>query len=143
MSREVANCAVWAERIGRVDARLLAPARELADLLGSRAATLPVVVDSLIHKDLHLGHVIVGDGGLATVIDLDEARMGDPALDVAHLCAYAEEAEVRVGRAGRVGPSGPSSTRTATCRDPKPGAASPSSGPTPSSRSPGRSWPGT
>lgn len=92
VSREVANCAVWAERIGRVDARLLAPARELADLLGSRAATLPVVVDSLIHKDLHLGHVIVGDGGLATVIDLDEARMGDPALDVAHLCAYAEEA---------------------------------------------------
>ena len=91
LGHEVANAAVWAERIGRADAELLAPARELAHLLASRAATLPVVRESLIHKDLHLAHVLVDDAGLATVIDLDEARMGDPAFDVAHLCAYAED----------------------------------------------------
>ncbi|MGO4596114.1 phosphotransferase [Terrabacter sp. 2RAF25] len=91
VGHEVANCGLWAERIGRVDARLLAPARELVDLLDTRAATLPDVGDALIHKDLHLGHVLVGDRGQVTVIDLDEARMGDPAFDVAHLCAYAEE----------------------------------------------------
>ncbi|MHA3834780.1 phosphotransferase [Terrabacter sp. AAH1] len=99
---EVANCSLWAERVGRVDARLLAPARELADLLEAHAERLPTVGDSLIHKDLHLGHVLVGEGGRVTVIDLDEARMGDPALDVAHLCAYAAEARsASVDRAAR------------------------------------------
>ena len=91
VGHEAANATLWAERIGWADARLLAPARELAVLLTSRVETLPVVPESLIHKDLHLGHVLVDDDGLATVIDLDEARMGDPAFDVAHLCAYAEE----------------------------------------------------
>ncbi|WP_374970470.1 phosphotransferase [Terrabacter sp. BE26] len=92
LGHEAANCAVWAERVGSADATLLAPARELAVLLQARATTLPVVLDALIHKDLHLAHVIVDEGGGATVIDLDEARMGDPAFDVAHLCTYAEEA---------------------------------------------------
>jgi aminoglycoside phosphotransferase (APT) family kinase protein len=102
VGHEIANCALWAERIGRADARLLAPARELVDLLESHAGRLPAVLDRLIHKDLHLGHVLVDDGGLTTVIDLDEARMGDPAFDVAHLCAYAEETgSVTVERALR------------------------------------------
>ena len=35
-----------------------------------------------IHKDLHPGHVLVGDD--VYVIDLDEARNGDPTFDVAH-----------------------------------------------------------
>ncbi|GAA2031923.1 hypothetical protein GCM10009740_22380 [Terrabacter terrae] len=91
LGHEADNCAVWAERVGSADATLLAPARELAALLQARATTLPVVLDALIHKDLHLAHVIVDEGGAATVIDLDEARMGDPAFDVAHLCTYAEE----------------------------------------------------
>ena len=92
LEHEAGTCAVWAERVGSADATLLAPARELAALLQARASSLPVVLDALIHKDLHLAHVIVDEGGAATVIDLDEARMGDPAFDVAHLCTYAEEA---------------------------------------------------
>ena len=47
-----------------------------------------------MHRDLHAGHVLVpprGRGGVV-VIDLDEARMGDPAADVAHACAYLEAA---------------------------------------------------
>lgn len=90
---EAANCAAWAERVGSADPTLLAPALELAALLQAHARTLPVVLSSLIHKDLHLAHVIVDEDGSVTVIDLDEARMGDPAFDVAHLCTYAEEAQ--------------------------------------------------
>jgi len=41
-----------------------------------------------IHKDFHPGHVLVGDH--VYVIDLDEARRGDPTFDVAHFCSYLE-----------------------------------------------------
>ena len=41
-----------------------------------------------IHKDFHPGHVLVGDD--LCVVDLDEARRGDPAFDVAHFCCYLE-----------------------------------------------------
>ena len=41
-----------------------------------------------IHKDFHPGHVLLGDD--VCVIDLDEARRGDPTFDVAHFCAYLE-----------------------------------------------------
>ena len=92
VGHEAANAALWAEQLGRMDDRLRAPARELARRLTACSATLPRVTDSLIHKDLHLAHVLVQDGSPSTVIDLDEARMGDPAFDVAHLCAYADEA---------------------------------------------------
>ena len=92
VAHEAANAALWAAQLGRVDDRLRAPARELASRLTAFSATLPLVTQSLIHKDLHLAHVLVQAGGPATVIDLDEARMGDPAFDVAHLCAYADEA---------------------------------------------------
>jgi aminoglycoside phosphotransferase (APT) family kinase protein len=54
--------------------------RDRVDASGRR--TVP------IHKDFHPGHVLVGDG--ICVIDLDEARRGDPAFDVAHFCGYLE-----------------------------------------------------
>ncbi|GAA4410812.1 hypothetical protein GCM10023168_30910 [Fodinibacter luteus] len=92
VDHEVANAALWAQQVARADTRLRAPAGELAELLAAHAPSLPRVRDSLIHKDLHLGHVLVDPSGGATVIDLDEARMGDPAFDLAHLCAYADEA---------------------------------------------------
>ena len=91
VAHEAANAALWADQLGRVDDRLRVPARELARRLTACSADLPQVIDSLIHKDLHLAHVLVQDGSPSTVIDLDEARMGDPAFDVAHLCAYADE----------------------------------------------------
>ncbi|WP_164737181.1 phosphotransferase family protein [Georgenia sp. SYP-B2076] len=91
VTHEAENLTRWAEDIGRADDRLRGPARELARRLRAVAADLPLVVGSPIHKDLHLGHVLVDVDGTATVIDLDEARMGDSALDLAHLCAYADE----------------------------------------------------
>lgn len=91
IAHEVVNLTAWAAEIGRTDARWAGPAAELAHALAAAATRLPVVTTSVIHKDLHLGHVIVDSTGWARVIDLDEARLGDPAFDVAHLCTYADE----------------------------------------------------
>ena len=94
LSREVSNLALWSAEIGRADARLAGPARTLAERLAVVATRMPQIRSAAIHKDLHLDHVIVDASGWAWVIDLDEARMGDPAFDLAHLSAYAEEAGV-------------------------------------------------
>ena len=59
-----------------------------------------------IHKDFHAGHVLVGASTPASSI-FDEARMGDPAFDVAHFCTYLEPA-----RSGRTLRRAGSSTRT-------------------------------
>jgi aminoglycoside phosphotransferase (APT) family kinase protein len=91
LSHEVSNLAAWSEEIGRADARLAGAARTLAETLAVAATRMPLIRSATIHKDLHLDHVIVDASGWAWVIDLDEARMGDPAFDVAHLSAYAEE----------------------------------------------------
>lgn len=99
LDREVANLRHWAAEVGRSHLRLAAPARSLAEALGRVARELPVVDARLIHKDLHLGHVVLAADGTTSVIDLDEARLGDPLLDVAHLCAYADDAGDPVSRA--------------------------------------------
>lgn len=94
LSKEVSNLALWAAEIGLTDERLAQPARRLAQTLEQVSPRLPRLHTGPIHKDLHLDHVIVDDAGWAWVIDLDEARTGDPAFDVAHLRAYAIETGV-------------------------------------------------
>lgn len=91
LPKEVSNVAAWATEIGRTDDRLADAAEGLARTLARAATRLPQIRTGPIHKDLHLDHVIVDDSGWAWVIDLDEARTGDPAFDVAHLRAYAIE----------------------------------------------------
>jgi hypothetical protein len=78
----------WAALIGRHHPGLADRAQALAGAwsAGVRAAgRVPAVP---IHKDFHPGHVLVGDD--VSVIDLDEARHGDPTFDVAHFCSYLE-----------------------------------------------------
>lgn len=104
LSREVSNLAVWAAEIGRTDGRLASQADALAEALALAATRMPAIRTAAIHKDLHLDHVIVDGSGWAWIIDLDEARMGDPALDVAHLRAYADETGAQ--RAGEAFVSG-------------------------------------
>jgi len=91
LEHETRDLTRWAEDLASADDLLATPARRLADRLSATATELPVVLTAPIHKDLHLGHVLVDDVGAATVIDLDEARMGDPLLDLAHLSAYADD----------------------------------------------------
>jgi len=91
LHREVLNLRLWAAEVGSADPHLARPAERLAHALAEAATGIPTVTDAVIHKDLHFGHVIVADAGSAAVIDLDEARMGDPAFDLGHLAAYADE----------------------------------------------------
>ena len=87
--REVESTRQWATTIAQAHPA----AAESASVLASRwaAAAKTAAVDAVVplHKDFHAGHVYVGAS--TGVIDLDEARMGDPAFDVAHFCSYLEQ----------------------------------------------------
>ena len=93
---ELADVEEWAGRVGDAAPDVRAMASALADRLAAAAAELPAVPQVPVHKDFHAGHVIAvrdqptaaGVPGGIVVLDLDEARMGDPALDVAHLTTY-------------------------------------------------------
>lgn len=89
LAREVESTRQWAIQISH----LHPPAAARAGALASRwaAAARSAAVDAVvpIHKDFHAGHVLIGEQ--TCVIDLDEARMGDPAFDVAHFCTYLDQ----------------------------------------------------
>jgi aminoglycoside phosphotransferase (APT) family kinase protein len=99
LPHEVVNVEKWAACVGDRAPGARGAAYALADRLATTAGDLPAAREVPIHKDFHVGHVIaLGDhsraddsdvaaGGVA-VIDLDEARMGDPALDLAHVTTY-------------------------------------------------------
>jgi aminoglycoside phosphotransferase (APT) family kinase protein len=102
LDHELATVDEWATEVSTA-APLSGPAvLALRDLLAQTAARLPSIHEVPVHKDLHSGHVLVPNGarGGVVVIDLDEARMGDPAIDVAHFSAYLEVSHGR--RAGPI-----------------------------------------
>ncbi len=90
LEREVATTRQWASVIADELPVAAGAARALADRWagavrsGGPSAAVP------IHKDFHAGHVLVGHS--VCVLDLDEARLGDPSFDVAHFCTYLEAA---------------------------------------------------
>ena len=89
VAHELETTREWATLIGGVLPAVARPARALADRWAtSIRAGADQVRGVPIHKDFHAGHVLVGDG--VCVVDLDEARIGDPALDVAHFHTYLE-----------------------------------------------------
>lgn len=119
---EVAQAASWAARLDEALPVLRPPAAVLAGRLSAAAGSLPTVRESPVHKDFHAGHVVAVAGGrrvggepgdppgtapvdIATVdiavIDLDEARMGDPALDLGHATACFDLAPWAGARAAR------------------------------------------
>jgi aminoglycoside phosphotransferase (APT) family kinase protein len=99
VDQEEKSTGEWATLIGDRHPRLAGQADELAQawVAGVRAATAARVVP--IHKDFHPGHVLVGAD--LFVIDLDEARCGDPTFDVAHFCCYLELLSPDGGAAAR------------------------------------------
>jgi aminoglycoside phosphotransferase (APT) family kinase protein len=94
LAAERDNVAAWARTVGSGLPPLAGPARALAAGLGDALGSLRIRQDVPIHKDVHFQHVLVLDGR-AAVIDLDEARLGDPGLDVAHFCCYLDLLAVR------------------------------------------------
>jgi aminoglycoside phosphotransferase (APT) family kinase protein len=88
---ETRGAAEWAAEIGCRAEDLKPAADRLAARLAAVAATgsaVRALTPVPVHKDLHPGHVLVDAAGTVTIVDLDEARMGDPAYDVAHMTAY-------------------------------------------------------
>ena len=91
---EADNAASWAELVGDRHPNRAAAAARLARALVAdvpQPAGRPVP----IHKDFQYQHVIVSDG--VGVVDLDEARMGDAAADVAHFSVYLRLLALRTG----------------------------------------------
>jgi aminoglycoside phosphotransferase (APT) family kinase protein len=89
LEQEQASCRRWATLIGAALPVAGEPARNLAAGWATAVQRLaPAPASVPIHKDFHAGHVLLGDG--ICVLDLDEARAGDPAFDVAHFCTYLE-----------------------------------------------------
>ncbi|MDQ3104685.1 MAG: aminoglycoside phosphotransferase family protein, partial [Actinomycetota bacterium] len=88
LHQEAISTCEWARLVGQVHPPVAARARRLAE--GWLVAGLSPGFEGNrpIHKDFHAGHVLVGPG--VCVIDLDEARQGDPTFDVAHFSTYLE-----------------------------------------------------
>ncbi|MFD2083117.1 Ser/Thr protein kinase RdoA involved in Cpx stress response, MazF antagonist [Actinopolymorpha cephalotaxi] len=100
LAAETARCRRWAGTLADLEPDLHALAWRLADGWAlaaetARAGAAGTVgtggmagADVPIHRDFHPAHVLVGES--VTVLAPDDARMGDPAFDVAQFCAYLE-----------------------------------------------------
>ena len=78
----------WSARIGELHPDLADRARQLALGWPRSLQECPVDHQVPLHKDFHAGHVLVSKA--VCVVDLDEARLGDRAMDVAHFVTYLE-----------------------------------------------------
>ena len=87
-TQEIESTRQWAETLGSRDPSLRQPAMTLAMQWAAVGQPDPGTRKVPIHKDFHAGHVLV-DSRIC-VVDLDEARLGDPTYDVAHFCTYLE-----------------------------------------------------
>lgn len=88
LAQEVKTTREWAELISGIYPWAAAQARWVADHWAAQATAPRTGRAVPLHRDFHPGHVLVGDR--ICVIDLDEARQGDAAFDIAHFCAYVE-----------------------------------------------------
>ena len=86
LAQEEKTTGEWAALIASRHPCLAVQAHALAEGWASGVRAAGPVPAAPIHKDFHPGHVLVGDD--VCVIDLDEARRGDPTFDVAHFCTY-------------------------------------------------------
>lgn len=86
LAREGETTSSWAALVGNAYPDLAGAARALACGWVAAARVSSVGPKVPIHKDFHAGHVLVGNE--ISVVDLDEARLGDPAFDLAHFCVY-------------------------------------------------------
>lgn len=86
LANEVANLQLWGTLVQERFAAFAPMIQRLLHYLVEVAPKLRLVASIPIHKDFHYQHVVVN--GRVSVIDFDEMRMGDPAFDIAHFCAY-------------------------------------------------------
>ena len=108
LDRERTALHTWVGQVAARHPAAAAAAERLLARLEEDARTLRLSTAAPIHKDLHQQHCLV-DGGRLVVIDLDEMRAGDPAVDVAHFAANLRLLELREGARG----GGPGTLETA------------------------------
>lgn len=84
LDHEADNATIWSATVANGVPELAERATRLAARVRATVPT-PVAAPVPIHKDFHYQHVITGDR--VGVVDVDEARMGDPLFDVGHFVA--------------------------------------------------------
>jgi aminoglycoside phosphotransferase (APT) family kinase protein len=104
LTHEIAGAAEWAALVAREHPAAAASATRLAIALERSGKQLRVDRATPIHKDFHYQHVIVGER--VGVVDLDEARMGDPSFDVGHFVANLQLLALRSGASAEDGARG-------------------------------------
>jgi aminoglycoside phosphotransferase (APT) family kinase protein len=80
----LAACALWEQALDEIGEPL--PAVEAGLRWLRLHPPTPPPRESLVHGDFRLGNLIVGESGLAAVIDWELCHSGDPAEDVGWLC---------------------------------------------------------
>ena len=98
MAVESRNLKEWARLVARLHPSVAETSARLLEELVSNSERIRVSTAATIHKDFQYRHVLV-DRGRVTVIDLDEARAGDPAFDVGHFIANLRLLAIREGQA--------------------------------------------
>ncbi len=58
------------------------------DIVAGAPTDAGPTMTGVIHRDLHQEHLIVDRRGRVGVVDLDEARLGDPHVDLGHIYAH-------------------------------------------------------
>jgi hypothetical protein len=86
LASERSNLRAWASLVVAHHPAAAAATARLLERLEELAADLRPSCAAPIHKDFHYQHCLF-DKGSMVVIDLDEARAGDPGFDVAHFAA--------------------------------------------------------
>jgi Phosphotransferase enzyme family len=86
LAAETRNLVEWAELVVKEQPSAARPTGRLVERIRALADRIDVHAGVAIHKDFHYQHTLF-EGSRVTVIDLDEARAGDPAFDVAHFAA--------------------------------------------------------
>jgi len=86
-SREVANTGGWLDRSPAGSRVSTGRAAALLERLGRRATLLPEAPEGPVHRDFYAEQVW-DCGSRSALLDLDDARFGDPALDVGNFVAH-------------------------------------------------------
>jgi aminoglycoside phosphotransferase (APT) family kinase protein len=99
LAKETHNVGEWAQLVADCHPAGAPTAERLLKRIRSLAAQIKVSTRFPIHKDFHYQHVLF-DQGRVVVIDLDEMRAGDPAVDIAHFGANLRLLALREHMAG-------------------------------------------
>jgi hypothetical protein len=88
-AKEMRNTTEWIAGLSGRSPRSSARARELLDTLQGQAESLPSKIRRPIHRDFYPEQLSDVDG-VTALLDLDDSRAGDPALDLGNFVAHLE-----------------------------------------------------